>query len=371
MSDYLTRVAARALGLVDVVRPRLASSFEPGLWSPWTDPDSVFRRQPVEARPSAPGPTIVQPSSTPHSWPLERSPGPAATSGAGEVAPPGGASIRLGDQAKGIHAYAPGEASEGSATGGRALYRAEDPSDLADAAAADTRSPQRASLSTGAAPESQADLGSSAQRGPDTQVSSERTAHPRAAPSSEGVVEGERLRQRPVRHLPLGTEGPASPSPSAPRHGEDPGLPSGSEPPGEKLPVPATGESKAAASRGDPSPLSPFPSPNAPQAGTVTPPFEQLGPHRVQSLPQPGQALRLRMTRERVRGDVPGSTELTERVSQMSGVQPEPAPVVQVTIGRVEVRATAPVPEPQRQPTQLPLLSLDEYLKRRTQGSPR
>jgi hypothetical protein len=46
----------------------------------------------------------------------------------------------------------------------------------------------------------------------------------------------------------------------------------------------------------------------------------------------------------------------------------EPSPVVNVTIGRIEVRAIAPATPSRKQPSAKPLMSLDEYLQRRTRG---
>lgn len=45
-----------------------------------------------------------------------------------------------------------------------------------------------------------------------------------------------------------------------------------------------------------------------------------------------------------------------------------PAPIIQVTIGRIEVRATPPSSQPSRQRTQAAIMSLDEYLRQRSQG---
>jgi hypothetical protein len=47
---------------------------------------------------------------------------------------------------------------------------------------------------------------------------------------------------------------------------------------------------------------------------------------------------------------------------------PEPPPEINVTIGRVEVRAAAPYTTPRSQPSAKPSMSLDEYLRRRTKG---
>jgi len=43
----------------------------------------------------------------------------------------------------------------------------------------------------------------------------------------------------------------------------------------------------------------------------------------------------------------------------------EPAPTIQVTIGRIEVRATSPAAPPQKQKAASPAMSLEEYLGRR------
>jgi len=51
---------------------------------------------------------------------------------------------------------------------------------------------------------------------------------------------------------------------------------------------------------------------------------------------------------------------------------PEAAPTIQVTIGRVEVRATPPpAPAPQRPRAKPPVMSLDEYLRQRNRGGQR
>lgn len=57
----------------------------------------------------------------------------------------------------------------------------------------------------------------------------------------------------------------------------------------------------------------------------------------------------------------------TDSVKHTQSPMSEPAPVINVTIGRIEVRATTPA-TPRRQPAAKPLMSLDEYLQRRTRG---
>ncbi len=52
--------------------------------------------------------------------------------------------------------------------------------------------------------------------------------------------------------------------------------------------------------------------------------------------------------------------------------RPEPTPTIQVTIGRVEVRATPPpVPPSKKERPKPPVMSLDEYLSRRASGGDR
>lgn len=49
----------------------------------------------------------------------------------------------------------------------------------------------------------------------------------------------------------------------------------------------------------------------------------------------------------------------------------EPAPIIQVTIGRIDVRATPPAAQPPRQRAQPAVMSLDEYLRQRSRGGGR
>jgi hypothetical protein len=48
--------------------------------------------------------------------------------------------------------------------------------------------------------------------------------------------------------------------------------------------------------------------------------------------------------------------------------QPAPTPTIQVTIGRIEVRATSPATPPSKPRAASPAMSLDEYLRRRKGG---
>jgi hypothetical protein len=56
-------------------------------------------------------------------------------------------------------------------------------------------------------------------------------------------------------------------------------------------------------------------------------------------------------------------------LAQQSEIQA--APTINVTIGRIEVRATTPATQPRRQPPGAQTMSLDEYLRRRNQGGAR
>ena len=63
--------------------------------------------------------------------------------------------------------------------------------------------------------------------------------------------------------------------------------------------------------------------------------------------------------------------ELTNKVSAEPEAKPEGTPTIQVTIGRVEVRAITPpaTPAPRTRPARPgPALSLDDYLRERNRG---
>jgi hypothetical protein len=60
--------------------------------------------------------------------------------------------------------------------------------------------------------------------------------------------------------------------------------------------------------------------------------------------------------------DAPSPSSLTD---------PQPAPTINVTIGRVEVRAMLPATSPRKQSPTPPLMGLDEYLRKRTKGDGR
>jgi hypothetical protein len=57
-----------------------------------------------------------------------------------------------------------------------------------------------------------------------------------------------------------------------------------------------------------------------------------------------------------------------EKGSQLSTSETEPGPTINVTIGRIEVKATASAPEPKRSASTTRSMSLDEYLQRRQGG---
>jgi len=48
-------------------------------------------------------------------------------------------------------------------------------------------------------------------------------------------------------------------------------------------------------------------------------------------------------------------------------VSPEPEPTVHVTIGRIEVRAVPNDPPPRRERKRSPQMTLEEYLRRRSE----
>jgi hypothetical protein len=57
-----------------------------------------------------------------------------------------------------------------------------------------------------------------------------------------------------------------------------------------------------------------------------------------------------------------------EKISQEISREPQPAPTINVTIGRIEVKATTSAPEPKRSASTTRTMSLDEYLQRRQGG---
>jgi hypothetical protein len=66
----------------------------------------------------------------------------------------------------------------------------------------------------------------------------------------------------------------------------------------------------------------------------------------------------------------PAALASAQAPTQPEPATPEPAPIIQVTIGRIEVRATPPPSQPARGARPAgPALSLDEYLRSRSGGS--
>jgi hypothetical protein len=65
------------------------------------------------------------------------------------------------------------------------------------------------------------------------------------------------------------------------------------------------------------------------------------------------------------------SAELARSAPFAPGSTAESMPTIQVTIGRVEVRATPLPPAPQKPRSGPPVMTLDEYLRQRTQGGQR
>lgn len=76
------------------------------------------------------------------------------------------------------------------------------------------------------------------------------------------------------------------------------------------------------------------------------------------------------VVRPRVAAVVEPRRERDDSPSLLQSPAPEPPPVINVTIGRIEVRATTAASNAPRrtEPSAKPLLSLDEYLRRRAKG---
>jgi hypothetical protein len=93
-------------------------------------------------------------------------------------------------------------------------------------------------------------------------------------------------------------------------------------------------------------------------AGIFEPPARPVEPPR--RTPTPGVIAQPRVRRV---ADVPVPGQAPP------GAMPAPAPTVQVTIGRIEVRAAPPAPAPAQRATRPAPMTLDEYLRQRKGGT--
>ncbi len=90
-------------------------------------------------------------------------------------------------------------------------------------------------------------------------------------------------------------------------------------------------------------------------------PLPELSPVRQTYPPIPGTIVARPETRSYIEAKPPAHFEMPARR--------EPPPTIQVTIGRIEVRATPPAaPSPRTQRPKPPVMSLDEYLRKRAKG---
>ncbi len=100
-------------------------------------------------------------------------------------------------------------------------------------------------------------------------------------------------------------------------------------------------------------------------ASQAPPDIASMSPIPIESVAQPKPA-----PASKVRASI--GPALSPPSSVETATDPKPAPSIQVTIGRIEVRATAPptaVPKKRRAPS--PGMSLDDYLRQRDQGGRR
>ncbi len=97
---------------------------------------------------------------------------------------------------------------------------------------------------------------------------------------------------------------------------------------------------------------------------------EPVSPPRAPLTPRHGiePATTRRSERSEPRVDESRPTAISERRALSDTPHAPPAPTIQVTIGRIEVRAESPQPLPRRATPAAPRLTLDEYLRRRNGG---
>jgi hypothetical protein len=332
MGDYLGDLVARSLGLADVVQPRPVSLFEPPAVAGWPDADRLSGLEMADGEQSpGEGPRDLRSTARPPvGYPMvsllpvispRRPPEPGQH-------PPGGFSA--------VADWRPGR-------------RSDQPHALAPVVSRPTQAERQVSSDHG---------------GPDP-------ARPTPAPMTGPLAEPGRA--RPSAGSASQPRGPGRPKSrlATPRDeakdapGRNPAQTQSEiwnvaqdETPGETL-------NFAGKERGRRRALEPVV-----QRVTVerlAAPAAPPSPNTTESSPTPAMPSAV-VTRPRVRAYV----EATAPAPAGSTATPEPDPTIQVTIGRVEVRATPPpAPAPRKERSVPPVMSLEEYLRRRDNGGSR
>lgn len=389
MSDFLSNLAARSLGVAEVVRPRVASLFEPaGVAASWAgilDLPSVHKDVALNARPSAPleFTHFFEPPSAPSSQPDRHEGGqihaiaPATSDRAGRSTEGSWSAALQADSLtveRGIEARSP-ESTVAPATRALDPSRVSPPAMMRTGEAGAVRPSGQSSLATrparvpdwadGDESSSRAAtseswrrvnerLGASGDLRPADEshrqavsLATERDAEPRSPEATAAPVA--RFRDSVARPFETGALRQSVPDASTTRPARVRDVGDGGE---AFLSTVRRDDARPAneALRGFLDSRSPDPSRGKPIAP-----------------PEPGTARPVRIVVEpRVALDA----------EQGGPGRPRPAvraePTIQVTIGRVEVRATHPappvIPRDRRTPT---AMSLEEYLRRRADGSAR
>ncbi len=160
---------------------------------------------------------------------------------------------------------------------------------------------------------------------------------------------------------PAPVDAPPRPSLTAdPGHAENAGETEG-------LRVPVRRELTA----GPPASASPIPAPDAPgQRRTATAVREATEHSTTDDLTPRSAAIVPKITPAR-QGTVPTQTQRTVQQTHRPQASADSGPTIQVTIGRVEVRAMTSTPAGPARPPAAPIMTLEEYLRRKTErGTP-
>lgn len=338
MGDFLGNLVAKSLNLADVVMPRPVSIFEPtpkegGPFS--APPSDLALLAPQDETPSTPA-AALQPYRIPEPQPpYEGMMAPDTHHHPSPVEVPSRPSAKPPQPAPTVHEPAPAQAEPGPATPRRpeAIRPLSEPTPMA----ADT-----GSLQPSAQPSSP-----SARKPPDRAPASRPAAEPVARPEP----------------VPAALE----PTPPVPLTTPEPSLP-----PARTLPLPEIGPQEPIRDR--PSRLRPVAVAEPDTVQSQSAADRQRAASPESAAPSPDQAPTPRLSTAVVVRPQIAAIPIAEPARPTPfapGSAAETTPTIQVTIGRVEVRAVPPPPAPQKTRPRPPVMTLDEYLRQRNQGGQR